>query len=315
MASFSSEIKKEIALVEPEKKCCMLAEISGFLRVCGSVKISSGKMLPMITLDDLDIASHFQKIFKDYYDVEMEMEIGEGGPLKKGSIYHMTVVSSGEAMGEKILRETGMLMVKEGMDTFTDGISESVIKTKCCRKSYLRGVFLGIGSVSDPKKGYHLEFVCHTENLAKDLMRLINSFVDLHAKITNRRNKWVVYVKESEQIIDILNIVGAHGHLLKYEEIRLERELCNAANRLKNCDEANADRIVNASQRQLAAIRKIEEIAGLESLPEKLYQAALLRKENPEVGFSELGEMMDPPLKKSGMYHRLKKIEEIAQGL
>jgi DNA-binding protein WhiA len=143
-------------------------------------------------------------------------------------------------------------------------------------------------------------------------MRLINSFVDLHSKITIRRNKWVVYVKESEQIIDILNIVGAHGHLLKYEEIRLERELRNSANRLKNCDEANADKIVNTAQRQLVAIRKIEEINGIDSLPERLYQAAILRKENPDVSFSELGEMMDPPLKKSGIYHRLKKIEEIA---
>jgi DNA-binding protein WhiA len=315
MESFSSEIKKEIALFEPEKKCCMLAEISGFLRVCGTVKITMGKMLPMISLDDLEIASHFQKIFKDYYGVEMEMEIGDAGPLKKGSIYHMTVVASEAAMGEKILRETGVLMVKEGMDTFTDGIAEGVIKSKCCRKSYLRGVFLGIGSVSNPKKGYHLEFVCNTENLAKDLMKLINSFVDLHAKTTSRRNKWIVYVKESEQIIDILNIVGAHGHLLKYEEIRLNRELRNSANRLKNCDEANADKIVNASQRQLAAIRKIEQVDGLNSLPEKLYQAALLRKENPEVGFSELGEMLDPPLKKSGIYHRLKKIEDIAEKL
>lgn len=315
MDSFSSEIKKEIALLEPDKKCCMLAEISGFIRVCGSVRISGGKMAPIITLDDLDIASHFQKIFRDYYDVEMEMEIGEGGPLKKGSIYNMMVVTKDVAMGEKILRETGMLMVKEGMDTFTDGISERVIKTKCCRKAYLRGVFLGIGSVNDPEKGYHLEFVCSTENLAKDLVKLINSFVDLNAKITIRRNRWVVYVKESEQIIDILNIVGAHGHLLKYEGIRLGRELRNSANRLKNCDEANADKIVNASQRQLAAIRKIEEIRGLESLPERLYQAAILRKENPEVGFSELGEMIDPPLKKSGIYHRLKKIEDIAREL
>lgn len=315
MDSFSSEIKKEIAFLKPDKKCCMLAEISGFLRVCGSVKIKAGKMLPMITLDDLDIASHFQKIFKEYYGVEMEMEIGEGGPLKRGSIYHMTVVASEVAMGEKILRETGMLMVKEGMDTFTDGISERVIKTKCCRKSYLRGVFLGIGTVSNPIKGYHLEFVCSTENLARDLMKLINSFVDLHSKTIKRRNRWIVYVKESEQIIDILNIVGAHGHLLKYEEIRLDRELRNFANRLKNCDEANADKIVNASQRQLAAIRKIEAVNALDSLPERLYQAAILRKENPEVGLSELGEMMDPPLKKSGIYHRLKKIEEIAEKL
>ncbi len=310
--SFSTDIKEELAHISLDKKCCMLAEIAGFVRVCGSVRIRRGKMTPIIVLDNLEVAAHFQEIFWEYYGVAMEMEIIPGFSLRKGNLYQMEVVDPEGQMGEKILRETGILMVREGFDTLTDGIFEGLVKAKCCKKSYLRGVFLGAGTVSNPEKGYHLEFVLNTEVLARDLVKLINSFVDLHAKMTQRKNRWVVYVKESEQIIDILNIVGAHGHLLKYEEIRLARDLRNSANRLKNCDDANTDKIVNTAQRQLQAIRIIEEKRGLSFLPEKLHEMALLRKEYPEVGLVELGERMEPPLKKSGVNHRLKKIEEIA---
>ncbi|NCB44719.1 MAG: DNA-binding protein WhiA [Clostridia bacterium] len=310
--SFSTDIKEELAHISLDKKCCMLAEIAGFVRVCGSVRIRSGKMTPIIVLDNLEVAAHFQEIFREYYGVAMEMEITPGTSLRKGNLYQMEVVDPEGQMGEKILRETGILMVREGFDTLTDGIYEGLVKTKCCKKSYLRGAFLGAGTVSNPEKGYHLEFVLNTEVLARDLVKLINSFVDLHAKVTQRKNRWVVYVKESEQIIDILNIVGAHGHLLKYEEIRLARDLRNSANRLKNCDDANTDKIVNTAQRQLQAIRIIEEKRGLSFLPEKLHEMALLRKEYPEMGLAELGEQMEPPLKKSGVNHRLKKIEEIA---
>ena len=313
--SFATDIKNELAHIVPEKKCCMLAEIAGFIRFCGSVRIRSGKMQPILTIDNLEVASHYQLLFNQYFGVGMEMEISTGASFNKGSLYHMTVVDPEGTIGEKILRETGILMVREGFDTLSDGIYDELIRTKCCRKSYLRGAFLGSGTVNNPEKGYHLEFVCNTQALAKDLVRLINSFVDLHAKMTERKNRWVVYVKESEQIIDILNIVGAHGHLLRYEEIRLQRELRNSANRLKNCDDANTDKIVNTAQRQLAAIRKIEEKKGLQWLPDKLYEMALARINNPEDGLAELGELMDPPLKKSGVNHRLKKIEEMAEKL
>lgn len=310
--SFAAEIKKELALIRPDKKCCMLAEIAGFIRVAGSVRIIKGKMVPVITLDSLEVASHFQEIFKDYYEAKMEMEISKGTSLTKGNIYNMWVEDPKGEMGEKILREVGILTVKEGYDTLTDGIYEGLIKSKCCKKAYLRGAFLGAGTVSNPTRAYHLEFVLNTEILAKDVQKLINSFVGLNAKMVARKNKWIVYVKDSEQIIDILNIVGAHGHLLKYEEIRLARELRNSANRLKNCDDANTDKIVNTAQRQIEAISIIEETIGLDSLPSKLREIAVIRMANPEMSLSELGEILAPPLKKSGVNHRLRKIEEIA---
>ncbi|MFA5638562.1 MAG: DNA-binding protein WhiA [Anaerovoracaceae bacterium] len=312
--SFAADIKEELSHIEQGKKCCMLSEIAGFVRVAGSIRLIKGKMIPVITLDNLEVAAHFQDIFKEYYGVLMEMEITRGPSFQKGNIYIMTIEDKDD-LGEKMLREMGILTVKEGFDTLTDGIYEGLLKTKCCRKAYLRGAFLGTGTVSNPEKGYHLEFVLNSEILAKDLAKLINSFVDLNAKTVKRKNKWIVYLKESEQIIDVLNIVGAHGHLLKYEEVRLKRELRSSANRLKNCDDANTDRIVEAAQRQIAAILCINELKGLIYLPDKLRQTALIRLENPDADLTQLGEKHVPVLKKSGVNHRLRKIEEIADTL
>ncbi len=309
--SFSVDTKNELARLEQGKKCCMLAEIAGFVRMCGSIRLAGGgKFTIIITTENPAAARHFKKIIKDYFDVDANLEIGQSTTLKKGHVYLLTI--GPEERSEQILRETGILMVKEGMNFISDGIYEGLIKTKCCRKSYLRGVFLGSGTISDPEKGYHMEFVCSTQTLSNDVKKLINSFVGLHAKQVKRKKSYVVYVKESEQIVDILNILKAHGQLLKFEDTRIMKEMRNKTNRINNCDSANLDKTLNASEKQVEAIRKIEERKGLDFLNDKLKEVALLRLDNPDATLQELADMMEPPLKKSGMNHRLKKIEEIA---
>ncbi|WP_312653267.1 DNA-binding protein WhiA [Aminipila sp.] len=309
--SFSVDTKNELARLEQGKKCCMLAEIAGFVRMCGSIRLAGGgKFTIIITTENPAAARHFKKIIKDYFDVDANLEIGQSTTLKKGHVYLLTI--GPEERSEQILRETGILMVKEGMNFISDGIYEGLIKTKCCRKSYLRGVFLGSGTISDPEKGYHMEFVCSTQTLSNDCKKLINSFVGLHAKQVKRKKSYVVYVKESEQIVDILNILKAHGQLLKFEDTRIMKEMRNKTNRINNCDSANLDKTLNASEKQVEAIRKIEERKGLDFLNDKLKEVALLRLDNPDATLQELADMMEPPLKKSGMNHRLKKIEEIA---
>ena len=171
---------------------------------------------------------------------------------------------------------------------------------------------MGVGTMSDPEKAYHLEFVCHSEALAADLRKLINSFVDLSAKVIQRGSSYVVYMKKADYIIDMLAIMGAAGQVFRMEEIRIKKGIVGDAKRMAKCDNANLDRTVDASMRQLEAIRKIAEQKGLDWLPDKLQQAAQLRLENPDISISALGEMCDPPLKKSGINHRLKKIEELA---
>ena len=309
--SFSATTKNELARIEPDRKCCMLAEIAGFIRMCGTIKLSGGgKINVMLLTENPAVARHFKKLVKDYFGTMPSLVIAKTAMLKKSHYYELII--GAEMNAEQILRETGILMVKEGCNYISDGIYSDLIKTKCCRRAYLRGIFLGAGTISDPEKAYHLEIVCNSEVLSGDVKKLINSF-GLHSKSVVRKNSHIVYLKEAEQIIDFLNILGAHGQLLDFENIRIVKEMRNKTNRISNCDSANLDKTINASVRQVENIILIDETRGLGSLPEKLYEAAQLRLENPEASLIELCEMMDPPIGKSGINHRFKKIEEIAE--
>ena len=312
--SFALDTKNELARIETEKKCCMLAEIAGFVRVCGSVKLGGGgKITIVIAMDNPAIARRYKKLIKDYFSINADLEAGRGEGPAKGRALFLRIPPEGNS--EQILREAGILLVREGLNYLSDGIYEGLIKTKCCRKAYLRGAFLGAGTVSNPERGYHIEFLCNTEALASDIKKLINGFVGLNAKVVRRKNKHVAYVKESGQIVDILNIMGAHSHLLVFENVKIVKEMRNKANRVRNCDSANIDKTIKSAERQIDSIKKIESKKGLKWLPDKLYETAVLRLQNPETGLAELAGLMDPPLKKSGINNRLKKIEEIAKGL
>lgn len=309
--SFSATTKNELARTEQERKCCQLAEIAGFIRMCGTIKLSGGgRVSVMLLTENPAVARHFKRLIKGYFGTNASLVIAKTTILKKGHYYELTI--DADMNSEQILRETGILMVREGCNYISDGIYSDLIKTKCCRKAYLRGVFLGAGTISDPEKAYHLEIVCNSEILANDVKKLINSF-GLHSKSVIRKNSHVVYLKEAEQIIDFLNILGAHGQLLGFENVRIVKEMRNKTNRINNCDSANLDKTINASVRQVETIRLIDETRGIGSLPEKLRDAARLRLENPEASLIELAEMMDPPIGKSGINHRFKKLEEIAE--
>ena len=312
--SFAAETKNELSRLEPEKKCCQLAEIAGFLRVSGSIRLAGGGGFKIVTAtDNPAVARHYKRLIKEYFNVETALEIGDAQGPKKGHIYMLTI--DPDMHSEQILRETGILLVREGNNFISDGIYSTLIRSKCCKKSYLRGVFMGSGTMNDPSRVYHLELVCATQTLAADLRKMINSFVDLNAKIVKRKDKYIVYMKSSDNICDTLSIMGAHSQRLLFEEVVLNKGIVNATVRLTNCDNANTDRTLDASSRQIACIRKIEKLRGLDFLPPKLRQAAQLRLEYPEASLIQLGEMMDPPMKKSGINNRFRKIEEIANSL
>ena len=307
--SFAAEVKNELSRLESEKKCCQLAEIAGFLRVAGSIGLAGfGKFKIMITSENPAVMRHYKKLLHEYFDTTLK--VGEGNSVGKKRAYKLTI--DAENRSEQILRETGILLVREGNNYISDGIYDGLIRTKCCKKAYLRGVFMGIGTMSDPEKSYHLEFVCRTESLAKDLRKLVNSFVDLQAKESKRGKSHLVYVKKADYIGDILGIMGADTHSLIITTTQVEKSMRNKVNRMANCDNANLDRVVEAAMKQAAAIEKIEREKGLDWLPDKLREVAILRKDNPDLSISALGELCDPPLKKSGINGRLKKLVEIA---
>lgn len=311
--SFSLDTKNELARIVPEKKCCMLAEIAAFIRFSGSVGLAGGgKFRIVMTTENNAIARHYLVLIKKYFSVNAEIEVGYEGSLRRRKFI---LVVEPDQLSEQILRETGMLMVREGLNYITDGIYEGLIKTKCCRKAYLRGAFLASGTVANPEKEYHLEIGAGSERLANDLKRLFNTFVDIHASRSERKRGHFVYLKSSGQILDILAIMGAQRQYFAYENTRLTKELRNEANRRSNCDQANIDKSVAAAQRQIEQIKKIDSERGIISLPEKLRQVAVLRLEHPDVSIAELGAMLDPPLKKSGVNSRLRKIAEIADGM
>ena len=309
--SFSAEVKNEIARSEERKKCCTLAEIAGFIRMCGSVKLSGGGRLDLkIVTENPAIARAFLKRIKRYFGVSANLKIGQSNLLKKGYVYELTIDAENNA--EQILRETGILRVREGCNYFPDDISSDLTKTRCCKRAYLRGTFLGAGTISHPEKSYHMEIVCSSSILANDLKRLINSF-GFRSKVTARKNNYVVYLKESEQISDFLALLGANNQVMEFENVRIVKELRNKTNRIVNCESANLDKTIDSASRQIETIRLIEAKGGLAYLPEKLREIALLRLENPESSLAELGQMLDPPLKKSGVNHRFRKLEEVAE--
>ncbi|MBO4234944.1 MAG: DNA-binding protein WhiA [Firmicutes bacterium] len=312
--SFSSEVKNELARIDPEKNCCQLADISGFLRTAGSLKLEGGgKFKIVVVTSDPAIARHYKKLIKNYFGTPTELEIEEGGNLGKGHRYMLSI--GPEDRSEQILREAGILMVRQGNNYISDGIYDGIIRSKCCRKAYLRGMFLGSGTISDPVKAYHLEIVCNTKSLANDLCKMINSFVDLSAKTVERKGKYVVYMKKAAYISDTLAIMGAHSHVLKLEDVMIRKQMRGEAARATNCDSANTDRTLDAAEHQIEAIARLRAAGRFDQLPYKLREMAELREANPEASLAELGEMLEPPLKKSGVNNRLKKILDAVESI
>lgn len=188
------------------------------------------------------------------------------------------------------------------------------LKEQCCRRAFLRGAYLCIGSMSNPGKSYHLEFDCIDEKEADLLQKLIAAF-DIPAKIARRKKYYVVYVKEGSAICDMLNIIGAHMSLMDFENQRIVKEVRNSVNRKVNCETANITKTVNAAAGQVKDIKLIQERIGLSELPENLQEIAQLRLEYQEATLQELGELLTPPVGKSGVNHRLRKLNEIAESM
>lgn len=194
------------------------------------------------------------------------------------------------------------------------GNSCAEIKNSCCKRAYLRGAFLSVGSMSDPTKAYNLEFVCDNEERASLLLGYAESF-GIDARITERKGSYVLYIREAESLVDILNVLGAHKSLMTLENLRVEKDFRNLINRKVNCETANIAKAVDAADRQISDIRRIEASMGLDALPVQLRQVARVRLEHPESSLTELGAFLDPPVGKSGVNHRLRKLSEIADSI
>ena len=333
--SFSSEVKGELARLENKKKCCMLAEIAGFHRVSSSIRLAGGGKLGIVaTTENAAIARHYKKLIRGYFKSNAGLAVGDSqmpGARSRKNRYYLNISPDEKSM--HILRETGMMLIREGDDYFSDGIYQPIVKSKCCRKSYLRGMFLSCGTISDPKKSYHLEFVLDKEQSANDLKKLIGSFVDLSANISRRGDNYIVYIKKAQYISDLLGIMGADNAVLEFENIRISKSLHGDVQRMLNCDNANVDRTLSAAEEQRGWIRKIaedelgreaypDELAdpgsafwtdGLRHLPSQLKEVAFIRLYKPEASLAEIGETLNPPIGKPAVSKRFARLKALAE--
>lgn len=310
--SFSTETKNELTRIKNESESVGVSELAGIVRLSGSMQISGFRKLNLkITTELNSIARKVFKLLKYNFDINTVITVNKNQMLKRNNSYVLTVKS--EMGAEKLLKELGILEKGEGFFPKSE-ISKELIETEEQKRAFIRGAFLGGGSISDPEKNYHLEFVTNNNEFAESLKDLINSF-GFNSKIVQRKNNHVVYIKESEQISDLLNLMGAYNALLKLQNVKVVKEMRNNVNRIVNCETANLTKAVNAAVKQVDNIRVIEKTIGIKNLPENLQQIALIRIENEELTLKELGEMLNPPIGKSGVNHRLRKIQEIADDL
>ncbi|WHX99928.1 DNA-binding protein WhiA [Neobacillus sp. DY30] len=306
--SFASETKKELTNLEI-KQCCTQAELSALIRMNGSMSFSNRKLVVDIQTENAAIARRIYTLIKKSYDVPVELLVRKKMRLKKNNVYIVRL----SQQAKEILED--MKILGEGF-TFIHDIDSDLVKKKCCRRSYLRGAFLAGGSVNNPEtSSYHLEIASLYKEHNDSLCELMNKF-DLNSKTLERKKGYITYLKEAEKITEYLNIIGAVNALLRFEDVRIVRDMRNSVNRLVNCETANLNKTIGASIRQVENIRYINDTVGLHILPEKLREIAELRLHYTDVTLKELGEMVSGgTISKSGINHRLRKIDEIAEKL
>lgn len=310
--SFSAKVKGELGRYTEMSREEALAQISAMMKVSGTIGFNGKGLSFKITTENPTSARLVFTLLKEHFQIHSKLMVKKSNSLKKNNIYMVVIDEEKGVRG--LLKDTGIFKEVDGGITLDYRIDEKMVETDDEKRAYIRGAFLGGGSVTNPEKNYHLEFVTHSEEYAQDLCELINS-CGLNSKVIQRKNSFIVYIKEGEQIVDILNIMGAHSCLLELENIRIMKEMRNNVNRLVNCETANLSKTVNAAVRQVESIKFIQSKIGLKRLPQNLREIAELRLEYPDESLKELGEMLDPPVGKSGVNHRLRKIEKIAEEL
>lgn len=287
----------------PEKLCCQQAELSALMDVNSILFTgSTGEVVLKFGSENASVARKIFKLNKVCFGKIPKVFVAKKSSFKKNNFY--TVKMFLNAPHSKLLD-----LESKGLRLESNNDIENL--KQCCVRAYLRGAFLGGGSLIDPRKTYHLEITSPNDVLAQKISRYMEQY-DLKPGISLRKQWHVVYLKEAEQIAHFLNVVGAHSSLLSLENIRIYKGMRNRVNRLVNCETANMSKSINASLRQIEAIEAIGDTLGLAKLPNDLYEVARLRLENPDASLKELGQMLKPPLSKSSVNYRMRKLVSIA---
>ncbi|EJJ6339070.1 DNA-binding protein WhiA [Staphylococcus pseudintermedius] len=302
--SFASEMKNELTRIEVDHANAK-AELSALIRMNGALSLSNQQFVINIQTENATTARRIYSLIKFVFKVEVEILVRKKMKLKKNNIYICRI----KMKTKEILDELGIL--KNGM--FSHDIDPEMVKDDEMRRSYLRGAFLAGGSVNNPEtSSYHLEIFSLYEGHSTGLTQLMNTY-ELNAKSLERKKGWITYLKEAERIAEFLSLIGGYQALLKFEDVRIVRDMRNSVNRLVNCETANLNKTVSAAMKQVESIQLIDQEIGIDNLPERLREVARLRIEHQDVSLKELGEMVSTgTISKSGINHRLRKLNEMA---
>lgn len=306
--SYASDVKKELTTLEIHEEGNGKAELMALIRMNGSLSIENHHFVLSVQTENPATARRIYSLLKQFYQIESELIVRRKMKLKKNNLYIVKLRNN----SERVLNDLNILNGFQIEQTVPLDFLDNDLKVR----SYLRGAFLATGSVNNPETGrYHLEIYSLYEEHNDTICEMMNRY-HLNARKTERRSGYITYLKEAEKIADFLSLIGATNSMLKFEDIRIVRDMRNSVNRIVNCETANLNKVADAANRQIENIKYLDEHLGLDSLPEKLQEVAVVRVAHPELSLKELGELIPGgPISKSGVNHRLRKINEMADKL
>ena len=308
--SFSGKVREELAGNISSARHCRIAELTAFIGMCGTIAVNSFDQYSIkIHSENFLVARKVFTLIEKTFNIKVDVSIRRN--IKRQNATYSVVVRRHED-AVRILQ--AVKMTGGNADYISDirPFSPLVIQQTCCRRAFLRGAFQASGSMSDPSRSYHFEIVCNSQAAAGQIQEIMDGF-GLDAKIVQRKKAYVVYLKEGSRIVDVLNVMEAHIALMELENVRILKEMRNTVNRKVNCETANINKTVSAAVKQVEDITYLRDTVGFEHLPDNLAEAALARLEHPDATLKELGETLDPPVGKSGINHRLRRLSEMAE--
>lgn len=312
--SFSRQVKEELIMATGTARHCQLAELAAIFEYCGYITgQENGRPVIGISTENKIISIKCFTLLKKTFNIYSGVCVRKHSKQSKNLVYELKIEDWRKA--NEVLMALKLYDEVTGSYGDMGGVANPILlKKDCCRRAYLRGIYLAAGSMSNPEKGYHMEFVCDRESQARYLITILQEF-DIEAKKVIRKKYHVVYLKDGEAIVDLLGLMGAHIALMELENTRIYKEMRNSINRRVNCEAANITKTVNAAARQVEDILYIQKHMGLQKLPANLREMAQLRLDYPEATLKELSELLNPPVGKSGVNHRLRKLSELAERL
>jgi len=308
--SFASDVKKELTLLLGDE-CCLKAELSALLRSNSEIFYSQQHLNVDFHTQNPTVAKRVFRLLKELYHSDIELITRKGTQFNKRNTYIIRVTDQADQIVKDLQFVAGFSVIQT--------IPLDLVQVECDQRAYLRGVFIASGSVNHPRtSNYHLEMLLKDEQHAMDVLSLLNTF-DYNARMIERHKGFMIYLKEAEKISDFLKLIEANGSVMKFEDVRIYRDISNNVNRMNNCDIANQRKTLSAAMQQLEDIVYIEKKVGLKKLPRSAYEAAVLRKKYPEASIIEIAEKYQKrtgkPISKSAINHRFRSIRDMADKL